>query len=264
MCIPTKRGHRNVWPRLSPARFPVPGGCNPRAIATRDCARGARDRFRGRLSEPNASDRLLQWSTVQERQMSLNPARRQSIDIAIAAGTQPNIGRSAQTTLRLRQNPGRSSYALLSRADGTLTPAGDHYFASTGTPEPSRQFDRGAPLTKKGAGDYVTTRSGRLALVRKLQPDGTTHVTRLGRQYFRGGRTEYVVSVPVIVSGKNARGRIQNRRTLLPVDMLGIGRLMQDSSIAEGTRVARVKSHVLKTLAIRSQGGGYSSDGGEW
>ena len=162
--------------------------------------------------------------------MSLNPARRQALDVAIAAGTAPKIGKSAQTTLRLRQNPGRSSYTVLSRADGSLTPAGDHYFAATGAPAPSRQFDRGAPLVKKGAGDYVTTRNGKLALVRRLLPDGTTHVTRLGRQYFRGGKTEYVVSVPAIVSGTNARGRIQNRRTLLPVDMLGIGRLMQNNT----------------------------------
>ena len=48
-------------------------------------------------------------------------------------------------------------------------------------------------MTKKGAGDYVTTRNGKLALVRKLMADGTTHVTRLGKQYFKGGKTEYVV-----------------------------------------------------------------------
>ena len=187
--------------------------------------------------------------------MSLIPARRQALDVAIAAGTQPKIGKSAQTTLRLRQNPGRSSYTVLSRADGTLTPAGDHYFAVTGTPAPSRQFDRGAPLTKKGAGDYVTTRAGKLALVRKLMPDGTTHVTRLGRQYFKGGKVEMVISIPAIVSGQNAKGRVQNRRTMLPVDMLGLGRILQDTSEPEDRRIARVKSHVLSKLGIRTQGG---------
>ena len=113
--------------------------------------------------------------------MSLTAIRRQALDIAIAAGTQPKIGKSAQTTLRLRQNPGRSSYTVLSRADGTLTPAGSHYYQATGGAAPSRQFAAGAPLVKRGAGDYVTTRSGKLALVRRLMPDGTTHVTRLGK-----------------------------------------------------------------------------------
>ena len=97
--------------------------------------------------------------------MSLNTNRRQALDVAIAAGTTPSIGRSGQTTLRLRQNPGRSSYNVLSRADGSLTPAGDHYYAKTGAPAPSRQFDRGTQLVKKGSGDYVTTRNGKLAMV---------------------------------------------------------------------------------------------------
>ena len=118
--------------------------------------------------------------------MSLNESRRQALDVAIAAGTQPKTTKSAATTLRLRQNPGRSSYTVLSRADGSLTPAGSHYYKATGGPAPSRQFDRGAPLVKKGASDFVTTRNGKLALVRKLMPDGTTHVTRLGKQYFKG------------------------------------------------------------------------------
>ena len=108
---------------------------------------------------------------------------------------------------------------------------------------------------KKGAGDYVTTRNGKLALVRKLMPDGTTHVTRLGKLFFRGERTEYVVSVPVAVEGTSAKGRIQNRQTMLPVDMLGIGRIMQDSSIPEQTRISRVKSHVLQQLHIKTQAG---------
>lgn len=188
--------------------------------------------------------------------MSLQKARRDAIDIAIAAGTQPKTGKSAQTTLRLRQNPGRSSYAVLSRADGSLTPAGAHYYDTTGAPAPSRMFDRGAPLVKKGSSDYVTTRNGKLALVRRLLPNGETHVTRLGKQFFRGSTTEYVVSVPVTISGTNAKGKVQNRTSVLPVDMLGIGRILQQNSIPEETRIARVKSHVLSQLAIRSSGGG--------
>ena len=161
--------------------------------------------------------------SAHEETMSLNENQRLKLDVAIAAGTEPRLGNSTQTTLRLRQNVGRSNYTLLSRGDGSMTPAGQYFYQTTGRPAPSSQFDRGQPLVKKGAGDYVKTRNGKLALVRKLQPDGTTTVTRLGKLYFRGGRSEFVVSVPVIVSGKNARGRVQNRMTKLPVDMLGFG-----------------------------------------
>ena len=125
----------------------------------------------------------------------MNENRRRLIDIAIAAGTEPRVGKSAQSTLNLRQNVGRSSYTLLSRGDGSMTPAGQYFYEATGRPAPSAQFDRGQPLVKKGAGDYVKTRNGKLALVRKLQADGTTTVSRLGKLYFRGGKTEYIVSV---------------------------------------------------------------------
>ena len=187
--------------------------------------------------------------------MSLSIERRGHIDTAIAAGRSPVLARSGQTNLSLKQNPGRSSYALLARADGSLTPAGSHFYAVTNTPKPSRQFDRAQPLIKKSSADYVRTRSGQLALVRVLRADGTTHVTRLGKQYFRGGKTEYVVSIPAIVSGSNARGRIQNRQTMVPVDMLNIGRIMQDSSLPAADRISRVKSYVLQQLSLRTSGG---------
>ena len=185
----------------------------------------------------------------------MNQNQRQQINTAIAAGTEPRVGNSGQTSLRLRQNVGRSSYTILSRADGSMTKSGQHFYDTTGRPTPSAQFDRGQPFVKKGNGDYVKTRSGKLALVRRLEADGTTTVTRLGKLYFRGGRTEFVISVPALVTGKNARGRDQSRRTMLPVDMLGIGQILGNSSEAPARRAARARSYVLKQLAIRTQGG---------
>jgi len=37
--------------------------------------------------------------------------------------------------------------------------------------------------------------------------------------------------------------------------MLGIGRILQNNSETPARRIARVKSHVLQQLAIRTQGG---------
>ena len=130
---------------------------------------------------------------------------------------------------------------MLSRADGSMTKSGQYFYETTGRPAPSSQFDRGQPLVKKGGADFAQTRSGKLVLVRKLQADGTTTVSRLGRLYFRGGKTEYVVSVPAIVTGKNARGKIQARMTKLPTDMLGIGRILENSSETPERRIARVR-----------------------
>ena len=136
--------------------------------------------------------------------MSINDERMSAIRTAMAAGTVPTRGRSNAVTLRLKQNPGRSSFVLLARADGTLTKAGEFYYgANPSQPRPTSQFDYNTPLLKRGANDYIRTRDGKESLVRSLKADGSISLTRLGRQYFRRRSTEYVVSVPVVVTGTN-------------------------------------------------------------
>ena len=61
--------------------------------------------------------------------MSLNDATKEAIKTAMSEDNLPRRGRSNQVTLRLKRNPGRSSYVLLARADGTLTKAGEYYYA---------------------------------------------------------------------------------------------------------------------------------------
>ena len=187
--------------------------------------------------------------------MSLNQGRRSAIDTAILAGVAPKIGRPSQTTLALRQNPGRSSYVLLGRPHGSLTSAGEYNYTPSQTERPSAQFDPNTPLIKRGSSDYITTGNGKQALVRTLRTDGTYQVTRLGRLYFRNSETEYVVSIPAIVRGQNAKGKVQNRKTTLPVDMPGIGRILRNTTEPEAMRIARVKSYVLSQLQIRTQNG---------
>ena len=155
--------------------------------------------------------------------MSLNSERKGAIRTAIAAGTVPNRGRSNQTTLRLNQNPGRSSYTVLARADGSLTQSGEFFYgeADSSQPRPTSQFDYNTPLLKRGPNDYIRTKNGE-ALVRSLKADGSVTLTRLGRQYFKRKSTEFVVSVPVIVTGTNRRGQTVNRTTSLPTDLLGL------------------------------------------
>ena len=46
--------------------------------------------------------------------MSLNPNRKNALDIAIATGTDPKMGNNSQTTLRLRHHEGKSGYTVLS------------------------------------------------------------------------------------------------------------------------------------------------------
>ena len=60
--------------------------------------------------------------------MALNEATKEAMRTAMAEDNLPRRGRSNQVTLRLKRNPGRSSYVLLARADGALTKAGEFYY----------------------------------------------------------------------------------------------------------------------------------------
>ena len=79
--------------------------------------------------------------------------------------------------LNLRRGPG--AYALLSRADGQLTRAGQHYYSHLGLRPPSKDFDYNQPLIRE----------------RSLQ-GGEHRLTKLGKGFFRDKYYEYLVHVP--------------------------------------------------------------------
>ena len=170
--------------------------------------------------------------------MSINEERKSVIRTAALAGSVPTRGRSNQVTLKTQQNPGRSSFVLLARADGTLTKAGEYYYGSNPSQSrPTSQFDFNTPLLKRGANDYIRTRDGKEAKVRSLRADGSVSLTRIGRQYFKRKSTEYVVSVPVVVTGTNKRGQTVNRTTYLPTDLLGVGQILASDILSESQKL---------------------------
>ena len=176
--------------------------------------------------------------------------------MAVTAGNLPKRGRSNQLTLSMKRNPGKSSYVVLARADGTLTKAGEHYYGTNPSqPRPSSQFDYNTPLIKRGGNDYIRTKDGKNSLVRSLKADGKVVLTRIGRQYFKRKSTEYVVSVPVIVSGTNKRGQSVDRKTMLPTDLLGVGQILASDMLTEAQKIDRVKSYVLRELGLQTQNG---------
>ena len=179
--------------------------------------------------------------------MALKEATKDAMRTAMAEDNLPKRGRSNQITLRLKRNPGRSSYVLLARGDGTLTKAGEFYYGENPSqPKPTSQFDYNTPLMKRGANDYIRTRDGRDALVRSLKADGSVSLTRLGRSYFKRKQTEYVVQVPVVVSGTNKRGKLVNRPTFLPTDLLGVGQILASDALSEAQKLTGSNPMCLK------------------
>ena len=204
----------------------------------------------------------------------LTEARKQEIRTAIQANRKPTRGASNRTILATGAGATRrhNRYVVLADGAGKLTPAGIFYYQTTGAERPRAAFSQDQELISRGGNDYIRTRDRREALVRSLRPDGSTRITQLGRAFFKNRHREFVVHVPVVISGERAN---QTRPDWLPVHKLGISGIMEQEQLTEAQAHARVKSRVLSELGLRTQGEEtvlleisgetYTDDrGGEW
>ena len=147
--------------------------------------------------------------------------------------------------LNLRRGPG--AYALLSRADGQLTRAGQHYYFHLGLRPPSKDFNCNQPLIREGPNDYILLRNGQKKLVRSLQ--GEEHrLTKLGKGFFHDKYYEYLVHVPVIIRGRRRSGRNYECRDWLPVNELG-GATRHPAHLTEEQVAQRVRQQVEASLS---------------
>ena len=141
-------------------------------------------------------------------------------------------------------------YALLSRADGQLTRAGQHYYSHLGLRPPSKDFDYNQPLIREGPNDYILLRNGQKKLVRSLQ-GGEHRLTKLGKGFFRDKYYEYLVHVPVIIRGRRRSGRNAGagyeRRDWLPVNELG-GATRHPAHLTKKQVAQRVRQQVEASL----------------
>ena len=138
------------------------------------------------------------------------------------------------------------AYALLSRADGQLTRAGQRYYSHLGLRPPSKDFDYNQPLIREGVNDYILLRNGQKKLVRSLQGG-----EQLGKGFFRDKYYEYLVHVPVIIRGRRRSGRNAGagyeRRDWLPVNELG-GATRHPAHLTEEQVAQRVRQQVEASL----------------
>ena len=145
----------------------------------------------GRMRQPKKN-----WA--RKKRMASWARQRQQITEAADGGARARTGADGAVVLNLRRGPG--AYALLSRADGQLTRAGQHYYPHLGLRPPSKDFDYNQPLIREGPNDYILLRNGQKKLVRSLQ-GGEHRLTKLGKGFFRDKYYEYLVHVPVIIRG---------------------------------------------------------------
>ena len=190
-----------------------------------------------------AAEQKKNWP--RKKRMASWARQRQQITEAADGGARARTGADGAVVLNLRRGPG--AYALLSRADGQLTRAGQRYYSHLGLRPPSKDFDYNQPLIREGPNDYILLRNGQKKLVRSLQ--GGEH--RLGKGFFRDKYYEYLVHVPVIIRGRRRSGRNAGagyeRRDWLPVNELG-GATRHPAHLTEEQVAQRVRQQVEASL----------------
>ena len=102
---------------------------------------------------------------------------------AADGGARARTGADGAVVLNLRRGSG--AYAMLLRADGQLTRAGQHYYSHLDLRPPSKNFDYNQPLIREGPNDYILLR----------RSGGEHRLTKLGKGFFRDKYCEYLVQV---------------------------------------------------------------------
>ena len=145
--------------------------------------------------------------------------QRQRIIDSLGAGRRARVtAASGVLTLPL----GGRSFVRLGNEDGTLNAAGKFYYQRTGEAPPENGVNFNQQPTRKGKSEFIQF-SGKEARVRTLGPNGKWTLTALGKRFFSKKQIEFVLSIPVKITGARKNGTAYTRYDWLPVDLLGGG-----------------------------------------
>ena len=168
--------------------------------------------------------------------------------MAIAAGNEPRMSGSDRFQLPL----GGRKRKLLVRQDGAATPAGEYWSQQTGAALP-QGIDYAQEPTRIGPSDFIQVRGKRRRL-RTWDPSANAFkYTQFGIKWAAERRVEVVVSIPVLIQGRNPNsGATWSRRGLLPVEQIAgrpVGRLFARAAGTQQEQINEVKRTVLDGIA---------------
>jgi hypothetical protein len=147
--------------------------------------------------------------------------QRTKIDAFVASGTQP--AKVPSGAVLARQGP---RFQTLVTADGERTAAGAYYEQKTSQELPVGGFDTSQAPQRSGDTEYVMMRSGEQRATRRWDPASQDYkFTRLGKSFYGRLKRNYVVQVPVKVTGQRKNGTTYTIRSTLPIAKLGVDRV---------------------------------------
>ena len=121
---------------------------------------------------------------------------------------------------------------------------------------PRPRFDpRQEPIRPPGSEhEYIRTRDGTRHIARTW--DAVTRewqYTDIGKQFFADKKVEYIARIPVVIEGnRRDRGGVYKKRTHLPVEMLGQGKIFVGAMLSSRDASDAAKHQVLEHIGIRS------------
>ena len=179
----------------------------------------------------------------------MNARQRAKIDAFVASGSAPT--RVSSGAVLAKQGP---RFQTLVDASGQLSAAGTYYQEQTRAELPVGGFDNQQAPTRSGDTEYISMRDGTQRATRRWDPATQDYkFTALGKKYFGRLKRNYVVQVPVRVTGVRKNGTQYQIRSTLPIAKLGVDRVELPLNLTVAQRNARIKDIVKRQLGDLSQ-----------
>ena len=155
----------------------------------------------------------------------------QRIDAFVAAGLQPH--NTSTGAVLARQG---TRFQTLVDTRGQRTQAGLYYEQASSSNLPAGGFDPSQAPTKSGDTEYIRMRSGEQRSTRRWDPTISDYrFTDIGRSYYSRLKRNYVVQIPVRITGTRKDGSKYYIRSTFPVAQLGIDRVTMPLNLSDVT-----------------------------
>ena len=142
-------------------------------------------------------------------------------------------------------------FQTLVDVSGQRTAAGRYYEQASSQDLPVGGFDTSQAPSRSGDAEYITMRSGEQRITRRWDPASQDYrFTDLGRSYYSCLKRNYVVQVPVRITGQRRDGSQYHIRSTLPVARLGIDRVELPLNLTAAQRTAKIKQIVSNQLDL--------------
>ena len=172
--------------------------------------------------------------------MSLLKKTRDTIDALFAAGQRPDKLKTSEGIGILN---GRRPIVLVTVL-GVKTNAGVYYEQKSETNLPDGFLQQTA--RRDGNVETILLRDGKRGITRRFDASGGFKYTPLETAYYRTMRRNYVVSVPIIITGNRKNGTPYTYKAHMPIEKWGLKPMEMPMHLTHAQRVAFVKAKVLR------------------